>query len=213
MKKSSEKRKTCPHDRRSYQCIECYEIKKENGEPTPGWHQICNKLFQNCKCELNEDLKQLYKCKLLQLKKDRIDKNKTNVLEQVEFIECMLAGIDKKSDSGKLSKRCEELEQMLLKSILTKSQYDYKDRLDLCRHLKLLSATRYAEMWIEEDKFCAAANVGEKRKLDEKNVINASVSASAAKTPKIVQQGLNGGSNGGSNGDSNGGFNESVVPK
>ena len=115
MNKNSEKRKTCPHGRRTYQCNECYIIKKENGEATPGWHQICDKLFQNCKCELNEDLKQHFKRRLLQLKQDRIDNPPANVSEQVECIDCMLVGIDKQSDSSKLSKRCEELEQKILR--------------------------------------------------------------------------------------------------
>ena len=176
---SKESRKKCHHGKIPRQCTECYGENKANGIPTPGWHQLCDRLYKNCKCELNEQLKQLVKRFLLQLKQKYIENKKS---ANVEFCEFMLAQINNESGFCKLPKRSEALADTFFSLMMKMDEFtvfDYKDRLDLCKHLQIISPTKHAQLWIEEEyipenELCAPANVGKKRRLDENNVNNAS---------------------------------------
>ena len=132
----------CEHNKQSYQCGQCYEIKRELGQPTPGWHQLCGKLFKDCKCPLNETLRELVVN--LFTRKQNQKKLEEESLVEYEFYTFMLNEINDIEHSIILDDRSYKLMTHWYDQLMTDdkqydvAKFDKRDRLDLCLKLRMM---------------------------------------------------------------------------
>jgi len=153
----------CAHGKKACQCRECYIENKQQNIATSGWHPLCDRLFKNCKCELNENLRCEVREMLLNLKETELKQTELKKKDaDVSFMVCMLDRL-RNNLSQKLvplesTKNNQLISDKFYYVMLTKDgpakvqKFDTRDRLDVCLRLGIIKKQKYARL-------CSEANL------------------------------------------------------
>ena len=230
----------CDHGKRKDQCKQCFHMNIQQSILIPGWHLKCQRRFKNCKCELTEvvwcEVKD-HLCKMKDMESKKNDLSNNVLTSKFVFYHGMLERL-RHTLSQKLVPV--EISEKDYEKFSNDLYYDLKslnqdpasrkisDFYDVCLRLGIITKKKYTSSMNlvlkskkmntnkDEDKKVVKNRV-QKRTVEDKNVLDASVCTLATKKLKIVSQssdnatGLNGGLNGVLNGGLNDGFDDGLI--